>query len=73
MVQEAVDLIRPLAEQHNIQLVIAGAGCDCYIFADRQRVKQILLNLLSNAVKYNRPRGTIAVSCEQSKIGRAHV
>jgi PAS domain S-box-containing protein len=66
IVQEAVDLIRPLAEQHDIQLVIAGAGCDCYIFADRQRVKQILLNLLSNAVKYNRPRGTIAVSCEQS-------
>jgi PAS domain S-box-containing protein len=67
IVQEAVDLIRPLAEQHDIQLVIAGSGCDCYVFADRQRVKQILLNLLSNAVKYNRPRGTIAVSCDQSE------
>ena len=33
------------------------------VFADRIRVKQVLLNLLSNAVKYNRDKGTITVSC----------
>jgi PAS domain S-box-containing protein len=64
LIQDAVDLIRPLADERGIQLVIDRSGvCDCYVFADRQRAKQILLNLLSNAVKYNRPRGTIAVSC----------
>ena len=71
LVQEAVDLMRPLAAQRGIQLVVDGAGgCDCYVFADRQRAKQVLLNLLSNAVKYNRPRGSIAVSCEQPDATR---
>jgi CheY-like chemotaxis protein len=31
--------------------------------ADRQRLQQVLLNLLSNAVKYNRPSGTVHVTC----------
>lgn len=32
--------------------------------ANELRLKQVLLNLLSNAVKYNRPGGTICISCE---------
>jgi PAS domain S-box-containing protein len=74
LVHDAVDLIRPLADQRGIHLVVDGsAGCDCFVFADRQRVKQVLLNLLSNAVKYNRPRGTIVVSCEQSADTRVRI
>lgn len=66
LVDEAVDLIRPLADQRGIQLVVDRSdGCQSYVFADRQRVKQVLLNLLSNAVKYNRPHGTVALSCDQ--------
>ncbi|MGQ0521262.1 MAG: ATP-binding response regulator [Actinomycetota bacterium] len=64
LIGEAVDLIRPLADQRGIQVVVDRSGPpDAYVFADRQRAKQILLNLLSNAVKYNRTRGTVAVSC----------
>jgi PAS domain S-box-containing protein len=74
LIQDAVDLIRPLADQRGIQLVVDGSGvCDCYVFADRQRAKQVLLNLLSNAVKYNRPRGTVAVSCEQASTTRVRM
>jgi CheY-like chemotaxis protein len=36
-----------------------------YVFADRQRVQQVLLNLISNAVKYNREGGWVTVSCEE--------
>jgi PAS domain S-box-containing protein len=74
LVDDAVELIRPLADQRGIQLVVdRSGGCDCYMFADRQRVQQVLLNLLSNAVKYNRPRGTVAVSCEQPAATRVRV
>jgi CheY-like chemotaxis protein len=74
LVQETVDLIRPLAAQRGIQLVVDRSGlCDCYVFADRQRSKQVLLNLLSNAVKYNRPRGTVAVTCEQPNATRVGI
>jgi PAS domain S-box-containing protein len=73
LIQETVDLIRPLADQRDIQLVIDRSQCDCYVFADRQRTKQVLLNLLSNAVKYNRPRGTVAIGCEQPTPTRLRI
>jgi CheY-like chemotaxis protein len=63
---EITELTRPLAAQANIQLVTstAAGSCDTHVLADRQRLKQILLNLVSNAIKYNRPGGSVAVSCE---------
>ncbi len=64
LVRDAVDLIRPLADQRQINVVADWDGMTGrYIYGDQQRAKQVLLNLLSNAVKYNRPRGTVAISC----------
>jgi signal transduction histidine kinase/ActR/RegA family two-component response regulator len=69
--RDALELMRPIADHSNIHLVgDAVSGCDAYVFADRQRLKQILLNLLSNAVKYNRVGGTVALSCETSDSDR---
>ena len=46
----------------------APARGDAYVFADRQRLKQVLLNLLSNAVKYNRAgRDASPSSCERAR------
>lgn len=60
----ALDLIRPLADRHEITLVLEPAQTDGphRVVADRQRFQQVLLNLLSNAVKYNRPAGRVTVS-----------
>jgi signal transduction histidine kinase/ActR/RegA family two-component response regulator len=61
---EALELMQPLAAAQRINLVgDPTRSCNRYAFADRQRLKQILLNLLSNAVKYNRVGGTVAVAC----------
>ncbi|MBV9934590.1 MAG: response regulator, partial [Actinobacteria bacterium] len=37
---------------------------------DRQRLKQVLINLVSNAIKYNRPGGSVALSCERRDSAR---
>jgi signal transduction histidine kinase/ActR/RegA family two-component response regulator len=67
LIAEAVKLIRPLGTQQAIHVIHDRSGDrDCYVLADRQRIKQALLNLLSNAIKYNRPRGTVVVRCEQT-------
>lgn len=65
VVQEVFSLVRPLAAEQNIQL---REGDDrelkAYVWADLQRFKQVMLNLCSNAIKYNRPQGTITVTCQ---------
>ena len=74
LIDEAIALMRPMVEQRGIQLVVDRpdefAG---YVFADRQRAKQVLLNLLSNAVKYNRPRGTVAITCGRVSDSRVRI
>src|SRR5262249_28217991 len=64
LLRVALDLIRPLAERHGIELVMepSTARPPHRVLADRQRLQQVLLNLLSNAVKYNRPSGRVTVA-----------
>jgi len=63
-VVEAVEMIAPEAASRGISLEPDyGPVCDCYVRADQQRLKQVLLNLLSNAVKYNRPGGSVRIGC----------
>lgn len=72
--KDAIDLIRPLAAEHDINISPEIAiRCDHYVRADRQRLKQILLNLLSNAIKYNRPGGSVVVSCDVRPENRLRI
>ena len=47
------------------ELTYDYTGCDpaFTVWADAEKVRQILLNLLSNAIKFTEPGGTIAISC----------
>ena len=66
IVDHAIDLVRPIAEERGIQIVVADSvGENIYVKADRQRLVQVLLNLLTNAAKYNRPNGSISVHCSK--------
>jgi PAS domain S-box-containing protein len=60
-VHQAVDLVRPLADERGITLDVDNAPT-LFVYADRQRLTQVLLNLLSNAVKYNRDNGRITIA-----------
>ncbi|HLZ68780.1 MAG TPA: PAS domain S-box protein [Dehalococcoidia bacterium] len=75
VVTETLDLVRPLAAEHEISVSLAGdAEIDGrFVLADRQRLKQILLNLLSNAVKYNRDQGSVSVVCSAPAAGRLRI
>ena len=60
LLNEALALVRPTAEQRPVQLALHPPhGSDAYVRADQQRLMQVLLNLLSNAIKYNRPGGAV--------------
>jgi PAS domain S-box-containing protein len=65
--QEALGLVRPVAQQHGVALREGDANGQpwpehAYVHADRQRLVQVLLNLLSNAIKYNRPGGSVRLT-----------
>lgn len=65
--QEAIDIVRPLAAQNNISISSENAiQCERHVRADRQRLKQVLLNLLSNAIKFNRRGGSVVLCCEET-------
>ena len=74
VVEAAVSLLRPLAEERGVHL-IGGVdhGCGHFIFADRQRLKQILLNLVGNGIKYNRQGGSVSISCFQPVRGTLRI
>jgi CheY-like chemotaxis protein len=63
MIEECVSMIAPLAKRQDISINIDPTPA-VELLVDRTKLKQALINLLSNAVKYNRPAGSVTVSCE---------
>jgi len=72
-IQQAVDLIGPLADKRGLIVDVDPADDEHYVLADASRLAQVLINLLSNAVKYNRESGRIRVFCETAAAGRLRV
>jgi signal transduction histidine kinase len=58
----SVDLIEPLAAQRGIEIDFHGSPAR--VWADRRRLRQVILNLLSNAVRFSQPSSTIRVDTE---------
>ena len=61
------------AQHSGIQLTFPRLDDACLLRADRTRVKQVFINLLSNAIKYNRPGGTVRVSCAAQAESRMRI
>jgi PAS domain S-box-containing protein len=66
-------MIEPQAQQRGISMSFPPPEIAYFVDADRTRLKQVLINLLSNAVKYNRPKGTVVVSCALTSPDRVRI
>ncbi|WP_052519469.1 PAS domain-containing sensor histidine kinase [Archangium violaceum] len=64
LVREAAELHRALAEEKSIQLMVSVPEDAPPVFADRDRVLQILSNLLGNALKFTPMGGRILLRAE---------
>jgi CheY-like chemotaxis protein len=74
LLDEALDLMSPLAAQSGIQLRREESeDGHVHVLADRQRLKQVILNLLSNAVKYNRTGGSVTIGSRRTDEGLLRV
>ena len=73
VMHECQTMVEPQARQRRIHVSFPQMAVPHIVKADRTRVKQVLINLLSNAIKYNRPGGTVVVTCVASAPGRIRI
>ena len=60
-VDEVANILSPLAQKKNIKL-IKNMDVDFEVFADYQKIQQILYNLMSNAIKYSPENDEVEIS-----------
>ena len=65
VIQQAVQVCRPLAESagHEVQVIVPSKPI--YLHADSARLTQVFANLLNNSCKYTNPGGKITVTAER--------
>ena len=73
LIEEASQLMAPLAAERSITIVRNCGHAGLAAQADRQRFSQVLMNLISNAVKYNRRGGTITITCREEGISEVRI
>jgi PAS domain S-box-containing protein len=64
VMSECQAMMEPQAQQRGIQMAFPSFDSPSFVWADRTRLKQIVINLLSNAIKYNIENGKVVVSCD---------
>jgi PAS domain S-box-containing protein len=65
IIAECQTMVSPQAESQKVDLNLLALDCPHYVYADRTRLKQVMINLLSNAIKYNREHGAVEVTCTE--------
>ncbi|ULQ56358.1 HAMP domain-containing histidine kinase [Flavihumibacter rivuli] len=73
------DLIREVMESLSIKInqkeIMASIkkGCESpvNVFADKEKIRQVLINLIENATKYGKPGGSIVVSIYKTDLDKA--
>ncbi|ESU29718.1 two-component sensor histidine kinase, phosphate regulation [Flavobacterium limnosediminis JC2902] len=65
VIQNVFDLLEMKADQKNIMLMFDMKYTKpIYVYADQEKIEQVLTNLIMNSIKYGREKGTTEVSIE---------
>ncbi len=64
LIEEVVDQFETKASKKDISITIIPTKEPTYVYADYQRIYQVMLNLVSNAIKYTRKDGHVEISYE---------
>jgi PAS domain S-box-containing protein len=64
---EAIEVVRPAADAKRIEIDVDVDSELAPLFADPDRIRQVIWNLLSNAVKFSHPEGQISVRVREAQ------
>jgi len=67
---ECREMMEQHAQQRGIRMTFPSSNNPIFVWADRTRLKQIIINLLSNAIKYNKEKGTVVVDYRDGDLNR---
>ena len=73
LIRDCETMIEPQALNRNITLNFPAFDSPIAVRADITRLKQAIINLLSNAIKYNRPNGSVTVTCNECASDRVRI
>ena len=66
LLREVSNEMAPAAAKKDLRLTVDTGECtDDKVYADRERLKQVMINLLDNAIKYTEAGGSITVSARR--------
>ena len=71
ILQSSIDSVRFLARSRKIE--IESSETDLVVFADRDRIVQVIINMLSNALKFSPEDSSVKVECQVNDDGWAEV
>jgi two-component system phosphate regulon sensor histidine kinase PhoR len=67
-ISSIIEEIRPKAEQKKLKFTFQQLDVkSLVVYADRDRVRQVMINLIDNAIKYNKENGSIEVDLINEK------
>jgi len=64
LIKNVFDLFEMKASKKNISLIFEKEYQPIFVYADKERIEQVLINLIVNSIKYGREKGTTEVSVD---------
>jgi signal transduction histidine kinase len=73
LVHEIIESVRPLAAEKPVLVEVKVPEPSVLVWADRDKVTQVLMNLIGNAIKFTPPQGRVMVSASRESAEWAQV
>ena len=67
LVNESVELVRPLAQEKNVEIGIKVPKEEVLVFGDPGMIKEVFANLIHNGIKYNQKGGKVNIEVRPDK------